>query len=401
MRITRRAFLRGLGGAAIAAGLPLSGLLRSSANALYGPLVADPAGLLDLPAGFSYVVVDRRFGIMSDGYRIPFYPDGMGVFSGPGGALILMRNHEIPITGISAGPYLPGQTPPREAYSATAYGAVTRVVVDPLTLAPISSNLVLTGTVRNCGGGETPYGWLSCEETGEPGHGYVFLCDPAAATVQRPQRIDGFGRFAHEGAAMDPLTEITYLTEDISSSPLYRFVPSRLGSPFRGELQAMRIVGMPNRNTSLMRVGEIVAVDWVPVADPSAALESTSAQAFAGGAAVIRRGEGIWFQGGSATFASTSGGTSGLGQIFRHDPGAGTLELLAEGADPAVLDMPDNLTVAPWGDVYIAEDGPRGNFMRILSPDGSISTFARNAASAGELAGPCFSPDGRVLFLNL
>ncbi|MHC8733809.1 alkaline phosphatase PhoX, partial [Arenicellales bacterium IMCC56312] len=36
-----------------------------------------------------------------------------------------------------------------------------------------STNFILTGTSRNCSGGASPYGWLSCEETEEDGHGYV------------------------------------------------------------------------------------------------------------------------------------------------------------------------------------------------------------------------------------
>ncbi|MHC8863601.1 alkaline phosphatase PhoX [Arenicellales bacterium IMCC57338] len=53
-----------------------------------------------------------------------------------------------------------------------------------------STNFILTGTSRNCSGGASPYGWLSCEETEEDGHGYVFLCDPFTSfTVCR-------GRFA-------------------------------------------------------------------------------------------------------------------------------------------------------------------------------------------------------------
>ena len=37
-----------------------------------------------------------------------------------------------------------------------------------------------------------------------------------------------------------------------------------------------------------------------------------------------------------------------------------------------------------------------------LDPEsGEVFDFARNARSDGELAGVCFSPDGRAMFLNL
>ena len=74
---------------------------------------------------------------------------------------------------------------------------------------------------------------------------------------------------------------------------------------------------------------------------------------------------------------------------------------MARVEDTAVLENPDNVTVAPWGDVYTAEDGGSTNQLRILEMDGRISGFARNVLSGNELAGVCFSSDGKVLFANL
>ena len=62
------------------------------------------------------------------------------------------------------GPYSASAVP-AEAYNPNGFGGVTRVVLDPETLEVISSNLVLAGTIRNCAGGMSPWGWLSCEET--------------------------------------------------------------------------------------------------------------------------------------------------------------------------------------------------------------------------------------------
>ena len=72
-----------------------------------------------------------------------------------------MRNHEIN-NGRAADQAL--------AYDANQGGGVTRVVIDKRTGQRLSSNLILTGTSRNCAGGPSPWGWLSCEETEEPGH---------------------------------------------------------------------------------------------------------------------------------------------------------------------------------------------------------------------------------------
>ena len=42
-----------------------------------GPLIEAKDGLLDLPEGFSYVIVQRALDSMSDGYTVPYQPDGM------------------------------------------------------------------------------------------------------------------------------------------------------------------------------------------------------------------------------------------------------------------------------------------------------------------------------------
>jgi hypothetical protein len=74
---------------------------------------------------------------------------------------------------------------------------------------------------------------------------------------------------------------------------------------------------------------------------------------------------------------------------------------LAESPHESVLDCPDNITVAPWGDVYMAEDGAGEQYIRGLTPGGKIFEVGRNAASKGEFAGVCFAPDGKTLFFNM
>jgi secreted PhoX family phosphatase len=68
-------------------------------DAAGGPLVPDPRGLLDLPVGFRYEVLDYANAPMSDGYRVPARPDGMGCFDLGNGKLALMRNHETRADG--------------------------------------------------------------------------------------------------------------------------------------------------------------------------------------------------------------------------------------------------------------------------------------------------------------
>lgn len=398
MKLSRRHFLH-VGAASLvgASALPYVFSRRSKA-APFGPLLDDPDGILDLPAGFRYHVLEHAGDLMDDGRKVPLRPDGMGCFRGRDGNLVLMRNHEV------SGPDVVNLGAPPRAYAAEQGGGVTRVVVDPHSLRRLGSNQVLAGTSRNCAGGLSPWGWLSCEETVDSGHGYVFVCDPEASGVQEPHPVPGYGRFRHEAAAVDPENHVAYLTEDRDDSAFYRFVPDHRDEPFVGRLQALRISGEPGFDTSAgLRVGDAFDVAWADIPTPDPEDDSVRLQAQHAGAARFRRGEGLWMERGRAYFCCTTGGPRGGGQIFRLDPDGdgGRLTLIAQSEHRDMLDMPDNITVAPWGDIYMAEDGYGGQLVRGLTPRGEVFDFARNAKSYSELAGICFSPAGDALFLNM
>src|SRR5262245_2367766 len=107
MAITRRQMLKGSTGAGL--GLLLAGPLKlvnpaaaepaeaaKAAGGGFGPLKPDPAGLLDLPAGFSYRVVSRA-GLPLAGQpsgTTPGRPDGTASFWGSLGSVLLVQNHE-------------------------------------------------------------------------------------------------------------------------------------------------------------------------------------------------------------------------------------------------------------------------------------------------------------------
>ncbi|MFO0571774.1 MAG: DUF839 domain-containing protein [Polyangiaceae bacterium] len=400
MELSRRKLLW-LGGAAVSvAALPL---IFRSRRPPSSRLVHDPEGLLDLPPGFRYQILDRAGTPMSDGYRVPSLPDGMGCFE-RGDQLVLMRNHEV-TRHIGHGAYSAGNAP-KEAYDPTCFGGVTRLVVDSNRLERTSSNLVLTGTLKTCAGGRCPWGWLACEEIFEDRHGYVFLCRTEHERVAEPERIAGYGRFAHEAVGFDPETHVAYLTEDRADSCLYRFVPTRKDRPFEGKLQALVIDGQPGIETAIrLSPGARHSVSWVDVPEPDPKEDTARFGARERGAAAFRRGEGGFFTGSTFHFVTTLGGKKDRGQVFALRVGRGgaadELVLLAESADPNVLDCPDNVTVSPNGHVYMAEDGTDGNFIRGLTPDGYVYDVAFNRAGPGEMSGLCFAPDGNTLFASL
>jgi len=404
MRLGRRHFVKKSLGAAGAAAVFSNLFARRASADAYGDIIPDPAGVLDLPEGFSYVVLQEAGDAMDDGYVVPGRPDGMACFAGADeGTWVLMRNHEVSANDDANGAYGSGEAPP-EAYDPDGFGGVSRIVIDAQDGSVVSSNLVLTGTVRNCAGGPSPWGWLSCEESVETDHGYVFACPEGAASVVQAEPIIGFGRFNHEAAAVDPDTLVTYLTEDRGDGCLYRHVPNSLDTPFEGRLQALRIVDEDAFNTApLGTVGQNFEVAWVDIDDPNPSGDTLRFTARQDGAASFTRGEGLWFFEGQVYFSCTNGGPVGLGQIFRlvDDGDTGTLELVAVSDGEGTLDFPDNITVAPWGELFICEDGGSDQYIRILTPDGTLCDFARNALSGSELAGACFSPDGSALFVNI
>lgn len=339
---------------------------------------------------------------MSDGYRVPGHPDAMGVFT-LGDQLVLMRNHEITPGDRASGPYPDGVAAPAQAYDPAAFGGVTRLVLDRTTLALQRQELALCGTHWNCAGGLSPWGWLSCEEIVAPGHGYVFLVPHAARGLTAARAIPAYGRFRHEAASVDPQSLIAFLTEDREDAAFYRFLPHSKQRPFEGRLQALRVRDAAGFDTAAMALGQRAAIDWVDLPEADPADDSLRHQAHTRGAARFARTEGLWLAGDELYMCATTGGPIGRGQILRlrHKGAPQELSVVAHSIDPSVLDMPDNITVAPHGDLFVAEDGLDGNWIRRVSPQGVVRDFARNALSSSEFSGPCFTPDGRTLFVNL
>ena len=368
-------------------------------------LKIDPLRILDLPEGFTYTLLQKKGEMMSDGYQVPGRPDGMGAFAGENGSIILMRNHELDARQSDYSPAFSSRSK-KAFYDPEGYGAVTRLVIDPNRLEVVSSNLVLAGSSRNCAGGLSPWGWVSCEETLSEGHGFAFLCRQDADQLASPEKLTDLGRFNHEAFAYNPQTGVSYLTEDRGDGCLYRFVPNNKSQPFsHGKLQAMSVVDKPQFNTSLdMEKGRDYQLSWVDIAEPVPEDDSCRFQGRKAGAAMVSRGEGLWFHNGELYFSATNGGLHGKGQIFQItglDEPHNQLRLVCEAGSDSALEFPDNIAVAPWGGLVVAEDGSWTDYIRMINRQGKITTLARNARSFKEIAGVCFSPDGNALFLNL
>lgn len=428
MKVSRRNFISTaiVGGSAT---LGLRGLRafwsypnRRHKNELdYGDLVPDPKGLIDLPSGFDYQVLSRTGEPMDGGFPVPAAPDGMAAFQGTGSQIILIRNHELAVETPPKGDLPPKPVKRPEFDPGLIYdplggiGGTTTLIYDTRGKKLERQFWSLTGTVLNCAGGKTPWNsWVSCEETTQRAderhaqdHGFNFEVHASALALSKAVPLKAMGRFKHEAVAVDVATGIVYQTEDRPDSLLYRFIPNVRGNlAAGGKLQALRIDELPSADTSnsdKRRIEERVALktSWIDLDDVESPRDDLRTRGAEKGAARFARGEGIWAEAGEIYFSATSGGAAKCGQIWRYSTKPSTLELFAESPNTTALEKPDNITIAPWGDLLACEDGPGENRVVGITPDGRYYALVRNALNDSEITGGVFSPDGSTFFLNI
>jgi secreted PhoX family phosphatase len=390
--------------------------------------------LLEIPPGFSYTAISITGQSMNDGGTVPTAHDGMAAFQGTNDTTILVRNHEI-----SANGSIPVRA--SKLYDQLGGGTVTLVVGSDRRVK--SQYASLGGTIRNCAGGATPWGsWISCEENIDvPGtnntltkkHGYNFEV-PATANmvVADPVPLVAMGRFNHEAIAVEPETGWVYQTEDRGDSLFYRFRPNQPGKLRNGGvLEALKITdpraisinvnatGSVNTATGFRQLkGVPLSVTWVKIDDVDPVGDTVRVEGRNKGATRFSRGEGVCHGNGLTYFVCTNGGDAGVGQVFAYksnpnDPTKGTLTLIVEAISPPAngnpvasdgsdaVAAPDNICVAPFGDLFLCEDGNGTEYVVGVNTKGELYRFAANAINSSEFAGVCFSPDGKTLFVNL
>ena len=453
MSISRRTLLGATAASALAAGTTAAapsafGAPRPGVSATAYPTHLVDEGKLALPRGFKAwrvgtigvepLLADRGGAVVG---VTPSNLDGTGCFSGRG-RIRLVRNHECRANADVPVPLVEGTV--YDAGVPTGMGGNT--VVELTANGKFVSQWVgLSGTIRNCAGGETPWGsWLACEEdttkagtavvssvdgktyVAQKDHGYVFEVFPEVVAAQIPEPITAWGRAVWEGAAIGPDLSSAYLTEDTGGGLFYRWTApagARIGAgiarqfgPADGVLQAAQLV---RNGTPLVHYGELTAADlgvahpvtWVNGGADRQAQTTPLRRQFPG-ATVHPKIEGCWPDAAglwftlsyvNATEAARNGNDEDWGMVMYYSIAdeTQTLKEYYAAGNAEEFHGPDNITVSPWGSVVIAEDGMNPCSLIAYSERRGSLEFARDLADRGEWAGPCFNRSGSLLFASV
>jgi uncharacterized protein len=387
----------------------------TSAPTSLGAPQTDPAGLIDLPAGYTYTDLYHSCepGTQSteDGtvWPMPDDPDANVVFPKPGGGYWLLSNHELtdprdPFQGDAGKCHVTERTPGDD--DSDGWGSVSRITLAQDGTTVLERELITTGLHDLCAGSETPWKtYLTNEEfpfvvDPQKRSGWVWEIDPATG---KATRATGMGWFSHEQEAR--VGKAWVLTDDRGNNQyLYKFVPDRANDLTTGNLYGLVF----NRATNTGHwVGPLDPLnpeaDMITKAGPPSATNSFSK---AEGMVTGPNGESVTF--------SESGAGADPGRIFvLTDVNQEEVHgyTLVQG-NFARLGRPDNLRYTDAGDLFIMEDhsasdfgrGNTGNVNQIwVLPRGQqgAENLILFAQMSDEPTGPWFSNDNHLLYLSV
>jgi hypothetical protein len=405
-------------GAAAIAALALAGTV----SAQLGPPQADPNGLLDLPAGYSYTTIATSCALTERStesgltFPMPEDPDGKALFQAPGGKTWLLVQHELtePRQGDFQGDagkcHVDEQTPGDD--DSDGWGSISRLTLADDGTTIENAELITTGLHDLCAATITPWKtYLTNEEfpfLNDPDlrSGWVWEIDPATGAQKR---LTGMGHFSHEQEAYAS-DGSWYLTDDRGNAQfIYKFVPDNGHDLTTGKLYGLSF----DRATGTgVWIGPLDPL--APEADMIAHGQNPATRGFfkAEGMVATASSSGV---GGDAIYFSESGVGADPGRIWTidhlgNDPFV-TGHVVVEG-DFARLGRPDNLRFTDAGDLFIMEDHSASDFNR--GATGNVNQIwvlprkqegAANlilfAATPDEPTGPWFSFDNQLLYLSL
>lgn len=321
---------------------------------------------------------------------------------------------------------------------------------------PIKGSSMAIGTLANCSGGYTPWGTiLTCEENYDDAYGETVYTDGVAS--HRPSRQEygwenfyaeppehygwvvevnpftgeaqkhiALGRCAHECAYVQHLADervVVYTGDDSKDEHLYKFISSQPNSLKEGTLY----------------VAQMETGTWIPVdiekhpvlqenfENQTEVLIRLREAAKLLGATPLHRPEDIEVDPvtGKVLVALTNNTSKQdfMGQILQitetnneHDSLSFSSETYLAGGEETNFACPDNMAFDPAGNLWITSD-MSGSAMNqgVYEPfkNNGLFVVPRSGQNAGkpiqiasapfdaELTGPCFTPDGKTLFLSV
>jgi hypothetical protein len=372
----------------------------------------DPAGIIDLPAGYSYKVIATscttpvRLTESGGTDVMPEDFDANVLVRGPEGRLWLLSNHELtqPRAGDfqgDAGKCHVDEQTPGDADS-DGWGSVSRITLGKDGSSVQLAEVITTGLHNLCAGALTPWKtFLTNEEfpfLADPQQrsGWVWEIDPRTG---KATRATGMGRFSHEQEAR--VGKAWVLTDDRGNYQyLYKFVPNSARNLTTGKLYGLVF----NRATNTGHwVGPLNPLnpegDMIAKAGPP-----TDANSFEKAEGIVRARTG------NAVVFSESGAGPRAGRVWLLtgiNKKTVRGRVLVEG-NFATMSRPDNLRFNQNGDLYILEDNGSAlsnpqvggvNEIWILPKKGG--PIVRFASTKNEPTGPWFSHGGKRLYLSL
>lgn len=388
---------------------PIAPITGDAACLDVGAITNDPTDQpLQLPAGFSQAIIARQSDLTTMNSEVNFDMLTLNE-TGPQAGRYLYRTHEVrPWAGLSVTDLWTGQ-------SSMVVERADWESFDGLVWTPWGTLLMAEERVTQ-----------SYRDPQYPGieRGLVYEYFPSTGQViARP----AIGARSHEGLRFDPQGNLYGISESRGiaqagqpgqSGAIFKFVPDRRGDLSSGQLYALRVIS-----------GRTGDAEWIPLTlDPVSFDSDAAAQAVGAtgwdrpedveigtNTGNSRGGNGVMYV--AVTESSNLAVNNGLvlkielngDRAFVSNYVEPGVNVMPEVADPFTTDAgvgfddPDNLALAPNGDLYITEDDAPSDIWvaRGAGPAASqVEVFARLCDCGAETTGIYFARNGKTLWVN-